>query len=124
MDKETARYIINYFSHLLSSAERMAIKHTTSTYKMAHSTVENPNLTKFFQEKGWLTSDQSVLDLLKDGYDNFELKVADRILSENPDKVFLNNCPKCLKLARTPRASQCRHCGYSWRNKAAENSLD
>lgn len=114
MDKETAGYIINYFSNLLTSAERMAITHTTSTYKLENSTSDNTNLTRVYREKGWLTSDQSVLDLLKDGYDNFELNVATRIVNQNPDKVFFNNCPKCNKLARTPYAKQCRHCGYDW----------
>jgi len=114
VDNETAKYIINYFSNLLTSEERMAIKHTNSTYKLEHSTSDNSNLTKIYREKGWLTSDQSVLDLLKDGYEKFELNVASRILSQNSDKIFLNNCPKCNKLARTPYARQCRHCGHSW----------
>ena len=25
-----------------------------------------------------------------------------------------NNCPKCGKLARTPKAKQCRYCFYNW----------
>ena len=114
MDKETAEYIINYFSNLLTSAERMAIKHTSSTYKLEDSTSDNTNLTKVYRENGWLTSDQLVLDLLKDGYDNFELNAATRIISQNPDKIFFNNCTKCNHLARTPYARQCRHCGHSW----------
>ena len=114
MDNETAKYIINYFSNLLTGEEKMAVKHTSSTYKLEHSTSENTNLTRIYKSKGWLTSDQTVLDLLKDGYDNFELNVANRILTQNSDKVFLNNCPNCNKLARTPYARQCRHCGHNW----------
>jgi hypothetical protein len=114
VDNETAKYILTYFSTLLTGAERMAIKHTASSCKLQHSTSDNTSVTKIYKEKGWLTSDQTVLDLLKDGFDNFELKVAERIVSQNPDKVFFNNCPKCNKLARTPFARQCRHCGYSW----------
>ncbi len=114
MDNETAKYIINYFSNLLTSEEKMAIRHTNSMYKLDHSISDNSNLTKMYREMGWLTPDQSVLDLLKEGYDKFELNVASRILTQNADKVFLNNCPKCNKLARTPQARQCRHCGYNW----------
>jgi hypothetical protein len=114
VDSETAKYIINYFSNLLTSAERMAIKHTTSTYKLEHSTSDNTKVTRIYREKGWLTADQNAIDLLKDGYDNFELNVANRIINQNPDKVFFNNCPKCNKLARTPYARQCRHCGHNW----------
>lgn len=94
----------------------MAIKHTNSIYKLENSTSDNSNLTRVYREKGWLTSDLSVLDLLKDGYDKFELNVANRILGQNADKVFFNNCSKCTKLARTPFARQCRHCGHSWHN--------
>src|SRR5215203_2400259 len=110
MDNETAKYIINYFSHLLTGAESVAIKHTTSLYKLGHPTSNNNALTKAYKEKGWLTEDQNVLDLLKDGYETFELTIANRILNQNPEAVFLNYCPKCGKLARTPQARQCRHC--------------
>lgn len=40
-------------------------------------------------------------------------------MKEAPEKVFLNNCPKCNKLARTPYARQCRHCGHSWHELTA-----
>jgi hypothetical protein len=115
MDVEKAKYVINYFSHLLTGAEKMAIKHISSTYKLEHSISDNTNLTKIYREKGWLTTDQSVLDLLKEGYEQFELNVANRILNQNPDGVFFNNCPKCNNLARTPYARQCRFCGLNWR---------
>jgi hypothetical protein len=116
MDKQTAKYIIDYFPGLLTAAERIAFKHASTTYKLEHSTSTNTNRTEVYLKMGWLTSDQSVLDLLKDGYDNFELNVAERIIRQEADKVFFNYCPKCNKLARTPFAKQCRFCGHSWHN--------
>ncbi|MBT2622252.1 hypothetical protein [Chryseobacterium sp. ISL-6] len=57
--------------------------------------------------------------------EEFELEVAKRIMAETPEKVFFNNCPKCYKLARTPRAKQCRYCGHSWRDRVvAQFKLD
>jgi hypothetical protein len=114
MDNEKAKYIIKHFSSLLTGAERMAIKHTIATYKLPHSNSDHSNVSKIYKEKSWVTSDQGVLDLLKGGYDNFELNVANRIITQNSDKIFFNQCPKCNKLARTPSARQCRHCGHSW----------
>ena len=114
MDNETARYIINYFSNLLSDHEKMAIKHANSQYKLENTSGDQVKMGKVYLERNWLTTDQSVLSLLNDGYDQFELNVATRILSQNPSKVFFNNCPKCAKLARTPYAKQCRFCGYNW----------
>ena len=125
MNKETARYIINYFSNLLTDEEQMAIKHTSSAFKLENSTSDNTTMTRMYKERGWLTSDQAVLDLLKDGYEIFELNVANRIIEQNADKVFLNNCPRCNKLARTPYAKQCRHCGHTWHNlTVAQFKLD
>jgi|JI10StandDraft_1071094.scaffolds.fasta_scaffold148312_3 hypothetical protein len=61
-----------------------------------------------------LTSDQTILDLLNDGYENFEITVANRILIESASKVFFNNCSKCNKLVRTPYAKQFLFCGHNW----------
>ena len=103
----------------------MAIKHTSSAFKLENSTSDNTTMTRMYKERGWLTSDQAVLDLLKDGYEIFELNVANRIIEQNADKVFLNNCPRCNKLARTPYAKQCRHCGHTWHNlTVAQFKLD
>lgn len=65
-------------------------------------------------ELGWINSDPEITRLLELGYEVFEQNVFTRIMVEVPQKVFFNNCPKCNKLARTPYAKQCRHCGYSW----------
>jgi hypothetical protein len=115
MDKETARYIFNYFSNFFTDKESIAFRHYSSTTKLADS--KNPDLINMYRQKGWLTSDQEALELIKDGYDAFELKTAKRIMEDNGDKIFLNNCPLCGKLARTPDAKQCRHCGHDWHNK-------
>jgi hypothetical protein len=112
LDQETAKYIVNYFSNLLTDQERLAIKHTMSTSKLEYS--KSVNMERIYKEKGWITQDQNVLALLKDGYDNFEMIAAIRILNEHQSMVFLNKCPKCNKLTRTPQAKQCRHCGNDW----------
>lgn len=114
MDRETISYIINYFSPLLTAEERAAIRHTMSNYKLEGENEKSPYRERIYREKGWITSDESVLDLLKDGYETFELNAATRILNQNPEKVFLNTCKECGKLARTPYAKQCRFCGCSW----------
>lgn len=84
-----------------------------SLEKLTYST--NRSLEKAYRNAGWITENETTLDLLKDGYDAFETKVAERIWNNHQQEVFLNNCVKCGKLARTPYAKQCRHCEYSWR---------
>ncbi len=114
MDNETARYIRTYFSQLMTEDEQLALKYHMYTYK----TEDNPRMREIMIERGWISERPDIKEFLKDGYDEFELNVAKRIMKESPEKVFLNNCPKCNKLARTPFAKQCRYCSHSWRDTA------
>lgn len=110
MDKETANYIINYFSNLMTNDEKLALRHQMYTYKSEG----NAQMRRIMVDKGWIKEQPDIKEYLKNGYEEFELNVARRIMQETPKKVFLNNCPKCNKLARTPYARQCRHCGNNW----------
>ncbi|CEJ69901.1 hypothetical protein BN1195_02204 [Chryseobacterium oranimense G311] len=124
MNKETANYIRNYFSNLMTDDEKLALKYHMYSYK----TGGNPKMRKMMVDKGWISEQPNIKEFLKDGYEEFELNVAKRIMNEVPEKVFLNNCPKCNKLARTPFARQCRYCGNNWHSLSAaqfklENSV-
>ncbi|WP_330746277.1 hypothetical protein [Chryseobacterium sp. CP-77] len=110
MDRETIDYIIRYFSKLMTKDEALALNHHMYTLKSS----ENTRMRNIMIERGWINSDPEVTQLLEHGYDVFEQNVVTRIMKETPEKVFFNNCPKCHKLARTPRAKQCRYCGYNW----------
>ena len=103
---------MEYYSQFFTETERLAVRHHTSTLKLADN--DNPNAKKAYEHKGWLTSNKEALELLKDGYECFALKTANRILEDNCEEVVINNCQKCGKLARTPTAKQCRHCGHDW----------
>lgn len=113
MDKEKINYIINYFGHLMTDHEKLALKHNMYMSKSS----DNITLRNMMTEKGWINNDPEVINLLKQGYEEFEINVINRILSETPEKVFFNNCPKYEKLTRTPYAKQCRYCGYTWRSE-------
>jgi len=106
MDRETAQYIVNYFSDLFTDEERLALKHIRA--------LDSGHKENHLRKMGWLTNEKDVLDLIKDGYEAFEINTATRIFKDNPDLVFLNICPICKKLARTPKAKQCRYCGFNW----------
>jgi ribosomal protein L32 len=112
VDQETANYIMRYFSSLMTVKESKAWKHWSTMSKMGEN--PKPARIRLSLERGWLTEDPEIIDLLKDGYDQFELKTAKRILKDNEDLVNLNNCPNCGRLTRTPNAKQCRHCGHDW----------
>ncbi|WP_294283763.1 hypothetical protein [uncultured Chryseobacterium sp.] len=110
MDQETAKYIIRYFGHLMTDDENAALKYQMYMYKSS----DNEKQRKIMVEKGWISQTAETDNLLRKGYEEFEINVAKRITAQAPKDIFFNNCPKCGKLARTPSAKQCRYCGFSW----------
>lgn len=112
MDKETANYIRNYFSNLMTDDEKLALQYQMYT----HNTSDIPKMRSMLTDKSRIRTEPEILELIKKGYEEFALNVAIRIMTETPEKVFLNYCPKCNKLARTPFARQCRQCGHNWHN--------
>jgi hypothetical protein len=109
-------YLIKYYSHLMTRDEYTAFRHLDILYKWRHKADDFPGIISA-KEKGWISTDPNVLELVKDGRNIFLKNTATRIFNDNRDKIFLNNCPKCGKLARTPRAKQCPHCFHTWHNK-------
>jgi len=109
---ERADYVINYYGELMTLTEKKAQRHHISTLKLEDG--DRPALTRIYLKTGWLSDDPLILNYLSDGYIQFVLNCAERILNDNPDQVFFNLCPVCQKLARTPYAKQCRHCGHDW----------
>ncbi|WP_129717202.1 hypothetical protein [Pedobacter sp. SYP-B3415] len=114
MEQETASYVLAHYSHLLTLEEQLAKRHFASQIKIGNHSSNLQPLTRLYKRIGWITVDEGALDLVKLGNNAFILKVAERILTEHPDRVVLNVCEKCHKLARTPAARQCRHCGHNW----------
>lgn len=116
MDQETVRYIIDYHKDLLSEAERWALRHILSTQKLAaiQEDTTRERMMQIYQRQGWLTTDQNVLDRLADGPDAFLYNTAVRVFNEYGGERLLNLCSRCGRLARTPAARQCRHCGNDW----------
>ena len=97
----------------MTKEESKAWRHWSTTYKMQGSSEEQKaKRIKMSLQKGWMTEDESILKLLDNGIDEFEKRVAIRIDEQN--YLDYNNCPNCGKLTRTPKAKQCKHCGYDW----------
>jgi hypothetical protein len=109
---EKAKYIIAHYGSLLTPDQTIALRHIRSTFKLEDA--KDERLSKMYYKTGWLSNDPAILQLLAQGEDQFMLKCAERILKDSPEKVFLNLCPACGNLARTPYAKQCRYCHHDW----------
>lgn len=106
---DQAKYVFQNYGHLMNERERLAYKHISTTLKSKNA---DEGVAKMLRRS--LSSDPELLELAAEGYDSFVIRTAQRIMSDHPNEVFLNSCSKCKALARTPRARQCRACGYDW----------
>jgi hypothetical protein len=109
---ELIKYIFDYSGNFFLQSELIANKHLTGLSKAKYGL--NTPMYKIMQEKGFISLDKDVTELTRDGFNAFKIKVATRIYNEHKDKLNLNLCPKCFKIARTPLAKQCRFCFHYW----------
>ena len=116
MEKEKVDYVFDYFGNLMTNQEKKAWRHYSSEYKLIHREKKDADqrIRKFYEKQGLISNDIEIIKLLENGIDKFKENVVVRILKQFPEKVRFNLCPNCNKLARTPLAKQCRHCGHDW----------
>ena len=117
MNPDLARYVMCFYSNFMNEIERRAYSHLASTMKAAHLRSDAAAQEEARQDQRfarYLSDDPTVLQLASEGYPAFAERTAERILAEHQNEIFLNLCPRCHGLARTPTAKQCRHCGFDW----------
>lgn len=121
MDSELAQYIVRYYGHLMTKDELLAHRHLMGTAKTTHgrtdARAQSEARAKRPQFKDLFSDSPAVLELAQDGMEAFVERTAERLMREHAEQIFVNRCLRCGKLARTPRARQCRYCHYSWHNE-------
>jgi hypothetical protein len=124
MTFDVAWYVIRYYDHYMSKLEKLALAHLQHTMKAMHGR-SDVAAQEEAGRKGphvrFLLSDvPDVTDLVSNGFECFVERTAQRILDAHGSEIFLNYCPKCGALARTPKAQQCRECMYDWHSTPAD----
>ena len=109
---ELLDYIFNYCGRFFWKNEGMANKYMYALSKSKQGV--NETIYKFFMKDEDVYKNGEMMDLTKDGYEAYKIKVATRIWEKHKDELDLNLCPKCGKVARTPWAKQCRFCFNDW----------
>lgn len=112
MTKELKFYLLSYCREWMLPEEINALRRLTLTTYGELSTrriaLEAPKMELLYGFQDIKTNELVAL-----GEIALEEKIAERILRNHRNEV-INNCPKCGKLARTPKAQQCRYCQYDW----------
>lgn len=101
-------YIFTHYDRLLTPAEREA-HFGMGLFAVGGSFGPDPVSSASLSENAQVREFDKLEDV------EFRRRVVERILREHATEVYLNRCPKCDGLCRTPRAKQCMRCGHSWR---------
>ena len=113
MDYEEESLLIEYVwrhgAHLMTELERKGVKTVHANEKAEHS---SPDISGVILEKWGSKDNPEVCNALSAGIKKFKQAVRRRVISDNPE--FVQRCPECKKIIRTPQAQQCRWCGSSW----------
>lgn len=113
LDSELQEYILRYGHSLMTSTELQALKRILLTEHGEQST-RMLVLTNPFWEKIYGFDEQVTNELLpRHNPESLRRSIAERIWPLEDGNIY-NWCPRCDKLARTPEAKQCRHCGHDW----------
>jgi hypothetical protein len=117
MNPDLAYYIVRYYPNFMTDAEHRANRHLIGVLKATMgrddaAAQQEAKKSKVFSRV--LSDDPDVLELTRGGLQTFRSRTAARILADHGDEIFLNYCPRCHNLARTPQAQQCRSCGHDW----------
>lgn len=109
-------YIWNHFQPLMTDFERTVGKAITGREKAERST--SPQQAAMLRKSWGMVTDPDVNAALHDGAEAFRRQVRDRLLAAHGEQIFINRCPTCQRIVRTPRARLCVWCGHAWFEQA------
>lgn len=110
-DLELTRYVWDHFALLMTEFERRVGRAIIGRWKATHAGVppSHPLWTRW-----GATDDPAIEAALADGSEVYRRQVRIRLQAELGDEVFVNRCPACGRVVRTPKARQCFWCGHDW----------
>jgi hypothetical protein len=117
-DRELTRYVWDHYQRLFTEFEWRVGRAIHGRTKAAMST--SPEMAGALNRLWGAVGDAEVETALADGFEAFRRRVRDRLLAEHGAAVFVNRCPSCGRVVRTPQARQCFWCGFDWHSADAE----
>jgi len=112
-DMALRAYVFKHFRNLMTPLERRTIEYTAPiVHASEHWKVRR--LYDFLEERDGHVPDEDVIAAFTIPHDERKEKAIDRLISTCLDSVFINRCPKCNRIARTPASRQCVWCRNDW----------
>ena len=111
-DEALTNYVLDHYRRFLTETESTTLGALSIQWKFVN--VDSPLMKLKLGELMEKMKSPEVQQWMDRGSDFCRREFRDRLLRDHPNDIILITCPKCQRLARTPRAQMCVHCGYSW----------
>jgi len=121
-DRELTRYVWHNFRHLLTNKERLVDQAVIAREKAEYAS--SPESKRLLRTELGRIDDAEVNSALAEGIPAFRHKVRERMLVDHRSDVFINRCPNCSRILRTPKAQQCLWCGRDWHRSTHKHCPD
>jgi len=108
--EELVRYVLKYYPGFKTHLESQIVKAIWVRAQEAN----DPDFAAKFRKRFGLEDDARVAEALEAGPETCRRVIAHRILCDHADEIDVNRCPRCRRIARTPKARQCFRCGHDW----------
>jgi hypothetical protein len=118
-EAELATYVWTHYQHLFTPVEAKA---GWAVHADAKAAFGHKDVAEFIWKRHGLADDPAVLAELAEGVEVFRRRAAHRVLREHAQQLFVNRCPRCNRVVRTPKARQCLWCGFDWHSAPTEAS--
>ena len=121
-EEQLDSYLRSYAKYYITDLERRSLDICYRDYKIREA---QQSEDEFFRELGEQKAIQfatqqiadDLLPALAIGLLQYRESVIQRLLRNvQSGSITINRCPKCGRIVRTPRARQCRWCGFDWHN--------
>ena len=104
-------YVLAYFTKYFTPTESLGFMGIVTELKAQNF---GPFMAKRIREEWKANTNPEVEEALSQGSEKFRETVFQRLMSDHGEDIFINRCPNCNKIAKTPRAKQCQWCFHDW----------
>ena len=111
-DDELTKYVLDHYGHLCTDTEQLALRVLNLQLKAEHA--QSPVIKSKLAEFCETEHNPQVQEIVLSGRNAARREIRDRLLNDHREAIFLNYCPRCSALCRTPLAQMCVGCGHSW----------
>jgi hypothetical protein len=111
-EAELTRYVWDYYEHLMTDFEQRVGRAIFGRMKAA--ICKSPTQARLTNERRGMVGTPEIDAALAEGIETYRRRTCRRVLADHGSEVFVNRCPQCNGVVRTPQAQQCFWCGHDW----------